>query len=180
MKKMIAILTLSAAMLAGIFAQQPSEMKKGFKSGPEFAGGDCPQMGRMNKGMNHKMEKRGCGDDFVGRAFGHKMVEQLDLNNDQLDKIHKLKVKYDRADVDLNADVKKLRIDKREAMKEMKFDDAKKITENISKAALKIKLAKIDEMKEINDVLTKEQKEKLKELHGGAGRMNHKMMKHDK
>jgi Spy/CpxP family protein refolding chaperone len=179
MKKMIAVLTLTAAMLTGLLAQPAPEMKKGH--GPDLAGNDCPQMGSMHKGMGKGGECGMKGMDHGKDQFGPMMVQELDLSKDQLDKIHKIKVKFDRAGVDLKAEVDKLRIDKREAMKEMKYDEAKKVAQKMSDASLKIKFSKIDEMKELTEVLTPEQKAKFKDMHGsGHGMMKHKMMKKDK
>ncbi|MBN2858328.1 MAG: hypothetical protein JXN63_07995, partial [Candidatus Delongbacteria bacterium] len=114
--------------------------------------------------------------DRMGREnCGPAMMEQLDLSKDQAEKIHQIKMKYEKSDIDTKAGLKKLKIDKHEAMRNMNFDDAKKTVRQMSELKTKMQISKIDEMAEITKVLNKEQLEKFKELHGGQGFMKHNM-----
>jgi len=188
MKKLITALALTAALGLSIFAQPASApADKNFKPGfgPGMGMENCDGMGTMHKGMG-KMDRK-CGremknDDFGGRGqhFGPMMIENLDLSKDQMDKIHQIKIKYDKADIDLNAELKKLKIDKREAMMELNFDKAKEVTKKMADVRTKTQMGNIDEMSELTKVLSKEQLEKFKDMHKNPGMMKHKMMKKDK
>jgi len=183
MKKLITALALTAALGLSIFAQPASapadkNFKPGFGPGME----NCDGMGPMHKGMEGKRDRERCGDDFEGRGqhFGPMMIENLDLSKDQMDKIHQIKVKYDKADIDLSAELKKLKIDKHEAMMELNFDKAKEVTKKMAEVRTKSQMGNIDEMSELAKVLSKEQLEKFKEMHKNPGMMKHKMMNKDK
>lgn len=189
MKKLITALALTAALGLSIFAQPASApADKNFKPGfgPGMGMENCDGMGPMHKGMGGmegKRDRERCGgDDFEGRGqhFGPMMIENLDLSKEQMDKIHQIKVKFDKADIDLSAELKKLKIDKREAMMELNFDKAKEVTKKMAEVRTKTQMGNIDEMSELTKVLSKEQLEKFKDMHRNPGMMKHKMMNKDK
>lgn len=189
MKKLITALALTAALGLSIFAQPASApADKNFKPGfgPGMGMENCDGgMGPMHKGMGEmegKRDRERCGNDFEGRGqhFGPMMIENLDLSKEQMDKIHQIKVKFDKADIDLSAELKKLKIDKREAMMELNFDKAKEVTKKMAEVRTKTQMGNIDEMSELTKVLSKEQLEKFKDMHRNPGMMKHKMMNKDK
>lgn len=188
MKKLLATLALSAALILSLSAQEPAGKDfqpgcgKGFGPGHGMEMENCSGMGPMHKGMKGNRDKDGCDNDFEGRGqhFGPMMIENLDLSKEQMDKIHQIKVKYDKADIDLNAELKKLKIDKHEAMMELNFDKAKEVTKKMADVRTKTQLGNIDEMSELSKVLSKEQLDKFKDMHKNPGMSKHKMMKKDK
>ena len=93
------------------------------------------------------------------------MIEYLELNDEQVEKMHKIRVKFDKKEIDLKADQKKLRIDKNESMKDMDFAKARKVSKQMSEVTSKIQLMNIDQKEEMSKILTKEQNEKMKKAH---------------
>lgn len=105
------------------------------------------------------------------------MFDQVGLSKEQQEKIHQIKIKNQKSDIDTKAELKKLMIDKQEAMRELNFEKAKEATKKISDLKAKSQIANIDEKIEIFKVMTKDQIEKIKEFHKQPGMMKHKMMK---
>jgi len=179
MKKLLTTLILSGALLIAASAQEtsapPSTSKPGM--GPRFNMENCTGNGpgvmghKMGNDHNSRFKKDGMGKDHFGPA----MIEQLDLSKDQFEKIHQIKMKYEKNEIEIEADIKKSRIDRREAMRNMNFDEAKKIVKQMSEIRTKKNLSKIDEMAEITKLLSKEQLEKFKDLHSGLEFMKHNM-----
>ncbi|MDA3838597.1 MAG: Spy/CpxP family protein refolding chaperone [Candidatus Delongbacteria bacterium] len=163
MKKIITTLTLLTLLVAGSFAQTSAPVDKSFKHGIGQA--DHSEMGRRG-------ERREKGD----HKFGPRLKEMLNLTDQQVEKMHDIKIKYDKKEIDLNATSKKLRIDKKEAMKDMEFTKAKKITNELSDIRAKMQIMDIDQKQDISKLLNKEQIEKFKKLH----MMQNKMHKNDK
>jgi len=186
MKKLLTILSLISVLSLSVFAQDnDGPAGKNFKPGfgPGHGQENCNGMGPMQKGMKGNCGKDWQDDDFDGRRgnhFGPMIVEQLELSNEQIDQIHKIKIKYDKMDIDLKAELQKLRIDKHEAMTEMNFDKAKEVTKKMAEIRTKTQMGNIDEMIELTKVLTKEQQEKMKDFHKAPGMMKHKMMNKEK
>jgi Spy/CpxP family protein refolding chaperone len=179
MKKLLTTLILAGALLIAASAQEtstpPASAKPGMGPGfnPEKCTGNGPGvMGhKMGNDHNDRFQKGGMGKEPCGPA----MMEQLGLSKDQSEKIHQIKMKYEKNEIGMEADLKKLKIDKHEAMRNMNFEEAKKIVKQMSEIRSKKNLSKIDEMAEITKVLSKEQLEKFKELHSGQGFMKHNM-----
>jgi len=179
MKKLLTTLILAGALLIAASAQEistlPATSKPGM--GPGFNMENCTGNGpgvmghKMGNDHNSRFKKGGMGRENCGPA----MMEQLGLSKDQSEKIHQIKMKYEKNEIGMEADLKKLKIDKHEAMRNMNFEEAKKIVKQMSEIRSKKNLSKIDEMAEITKVLSKEQLEKFKELHSGQGFMKHNM-----
>ncbi|NOR46050.1 MAG: hypothetical protein GQ534_10745 [Candidatus Delongbacteria bacterium] len=148
MKKMITTLTLLTFIVVGSFAQ--------------VGGRDHHGMGKMN---GERREHRGEGFERGDHRFGPQMIEFLDLNDEQVEKMHKIKIKFDKKDIDVRAEQKKLRIDKGEAMKDMDFAKARKVTKQMSAVTANIQLMNIDQKEEMSKILNKEQIEKMKKAH---------------
>jgi NACalpha-BTF3-like transcription factor len=143
--------------------------------GPGFNSQDCPGMGGMHNKMKHGGEKKFDRDGMGNENFGPMMMEQLGLTLEQKEKIHQLKIKYEKNEIANNAELKTLRLDKREAMRNMNFENAKKVVKQMADVKTKIQISKIDEMNEITKVLDKGQLEKFREMHSNPGMMKHKM-----
>ena len=119
-------------------------------------------MGRMN---GNRGFHRGEGFGRGGVAFGPAMIEYLELNDDQIEKIYKIRLKYDKKEIDVRSEQKKLRIDKNEAMKDMDFAKARNVTKKMSEVTSKIQLMKIDQREEMSKILNKEQIKQMKKMH---------------
>lgn len=161
MKKMITTLTLLAFLAVGAYSQTSAPVDKGFKPGIGYP--DCPEMGRKDFSRNNHYR-----DGKFGKRdheFGPRMIEMLNLTDEQVEKMHKIKIKYDKMEIDVKAEQKKLGIDKKEAMKNMEFDKAKKITKQMSELRTKHQIMNIDQKEEFSKILNKEQIEKMKKFH---------------
>ncbi|MBN2789406.1 MAG: hypothetical protein JXR69_04400 [Candidatus Delongbacteria bacterium] len=165
MKKMITTLTLLAFLATGVFAQTSAPADKGFK--PGIGNPDCPQYEKFHENKDFGRKGFRKGGDFEGRGdgFGPRMIEMLELNDDQIEKMHKIKVEFDKKEIDLKATEKKLRIDKKEAMKDMDFSKARSITKEMSKTRTDLQILHIDEKEKMAMVLTKDQIAKMKKMH---------------
>lgn len=183
MKKLITTITL-LTLMALSFAQTdvPATKNEFVPAGPGSFGPYHPQMGRMDG--KRDFHKR---DGEFGRKdhdqFGPRMFEYLEMTDEQIEKFHDIKVKYDKMEIDVKADQKKLGIDKRESMKDMDFSKARKVTKEMAEVRTKLQLMKIDQKEELSKILTKEQLEKFKKMHlmrEGIGRKNNKVRKNNK
>lgn len=191
MKKLLTTLALITALGLSVFAQETTsapagtDCKEGFGPGQgmrmEMGQNKCGEMGNMHKGMKGMDKECGMGmgmdNDNDKCHFGPMMFEKLDLTKEQMDKIHQIKIKNEKLDIDSKAELKKLKIDKMEAMRSMNFDKAKEVIKKMSEIKTKSQIGNIDEMVEITKLLTKEQLDKMKDMHGNPGMMKHKMKK---
>ena len=164
MKKMITTLRLLTLMVVGSFAKEPVN-NNDFRPGLRNHDGQGQGNFHGRKDNRKKGSRRGEGFERGDHRFGPQMIEYLDLTDDQVEKMHKIRVKYDKKEIDLKADQKKLRIDKNEAMKDMDFAKARKATKDMSEAGTKVQLMKIDQKEEMIKILTKDQVEKMKKAH---------------
>jgi len=182
MKKLLTILTLTTALTIGLMAQETTQPKQDFKPGfgPAFNAGNCHGgMGGWNK-MNREGKDKFNRDGIGREHFGFRMMEELGLTSDQKEKIHQIRMKYEKNEIEQEAELKKLRIDKREAMRNMKYDDAKKVVKQMGEVKTKLQTSQIDEMSEITKVLNKEQQEKFKEFHNDHPGFGNKWKKMNK
>lgn len=161
MKKMLTTLTLLTFIVVGSFAQPTKIIEKDVEY--RMGNRDHHGMGKTHgeRRENHRRE----GLERRDHQFGPQMIEFLDLNDEQVEKMHKIKVKFDKKEIDIRAEQKKLRIDKGEAMKDMDFAKARKITKQMSAVTSKMQLMNIDQKEEMSKILTKEQVEKMKKAH---------------
>lgn len=110
---------------------------------------------------NHRRHNRmGQHNDHKQR---HNMIcEDLNLSPQQQTKIDALKSAHKKNLIDKRAQLKKLNIDKRDAMQKENFSQAKKINEQIGKIKTEISNMKIDHLESIYKELNAEQREQLK------------------
>ncbi|MCK5761164.1 MAG: hypothetical protein KAH33_07710 [Candidatus Delongbacteria bacterium] len=160
MKKMITTLTLLAFLVVGSFAQPTRIIEKEV----EYRIGDNDHYG-MGKRGRERGEHRDEKFERDEHRFGPQMIEFLNLNDEQVEKMHKIKVKFDKKEIDVRAEQKKLRIDKNEAMKDMDFTKARRVTKKMSEVTAKIQLMNIDQKEEISKILNREQIKKMKKFH---------------
>jgi len=165
MKKMITTLTLLTFLVVGAFAQEATNTNNDFRPGLRNQDGQGRGDSHRRNNNDRKGSRRGEGMERGDHRFGPQMIEYLDLSDEQVEKMHKIRVKFDKKEIDLKADQKKLRIDKNEAMKDMDFAKARKVTKDMSEARSKIQLMNIDQKEEMSKILTKEQVEKMKKAH---------------
>ncbi len=112
---------------------------------------------KANQDMRHEhkqmeMKKDNCAD----------LKEQLKLTPEQTSKMDKLRTEHQKEMIQLRADLKTKEIDKRQALKNEDYTAAKKIVSEIAKIEENIALKRIDQFKSMTDILTKEQKEIIK------------------
>ena len=178
MKKMITTLTLLTFLIVGSFAQVTKIIEKDVEY--RIGDRDFHGMGRMH---GERGDHRGEGFERGDHKFGPQMIEFLDLNDNQIEKMHKIKIKYDKKEIDVRGEQKKLRIDKNEAMKDMDFTKARKVTKAMSEVTTKIQLMKINQKEEMSKILNKEQIKKMKKAHfmrDKGGKKDAKKWKKDK
>ena len=146
------------------------------------------QSGNGHQGFGQKMHQRGghgpngpgfCGDGQMGQGMkgdrmGHllRMADQLELTDDQIDKIMKLKTDLQLQMVDVRAEMQKARIQ----LKSLRQDaDASESTifaaiDDLSKKQAEMRKMQYSHHQEVRSVLTPEQQEKAKELRFERGR----------
>ncbi|HOD54921.1 MAG TPA: Spy/CpxP family protein refolding chaperone [Candidatus Cloacimonadota bacterium] len=136
MKKIITLISLIALLAlvsTSLFAQKPNQ-----------------EMRHEHKQM--EMKKDNCAD----------LKDQLKLTTEQTSKMDKLRTEHQKEMIQLRADLKTKEIDKRQALKNEDYTAAKKIVSEIAKIEENIALKRIDQFKSMTDILTKEQKEIIK------------------
>lgn len=160
MKKIIVTL-LTVVMVAGALMAFPRGYAKGMGNN-----GQGYNRGNMNMPMHHppmrrdgKLRKLGRGSMMLRRIFS-----QLDLTDTQMDKLDKIRSKYKLQNIELRGKIKTLDFQKREAIKNHEYDNAKKIVGKVSDIRKTIAENRMDNIKELWNVLTDKQKEKADKL----------------
>ena len=129
-------------------------------------------------GEHHRM-KDGNRQERVYDGFD-KMCEELELTDKQIEQLEDLKISGKKDMIVASADLKLLEIDKKTAMKDKDFKQAKAVTEEIFKLKEQIAINKIDHQEKRWNILTPEQQEKADELRGERRPAKHKKMKRKK
>ncbi|MEA2096252.1 MAG: Spy/CpxP family protein refolding chaperone [Candidatus Cloacimonadota bacterium] len=131
--------------------------------------GDCRG---HNDGKHHPMRDRMFKDGghpgmMKGMHDGYQMMcEELDLTDKQKEQMEDLHIKNRKKMITERANLKLLDIDKRSAMKDKDFKQAKAVTKEIFKMKQDIAISRIDQQEERWNILTSEQKEKAEEMMG--------------
>lgn len=126
----------------------------------------------FNEGEGHpmkdKMFKDGDHPKMMQRMHdGYQMMcEELDLTDEQKEQMEDLRIKGKKSKIVANADLELLGIDKRGAMKDKNFKQAKDITKEIFKLKQQNAINQIEQQEQRWNILTPEQKEKAEELMG--------------
>jgi len=105
------------------------------------------------------------------------MCEELDLTDEQKDQMEDLRIKNRKEMITERANLELLDIDKKSAMKDKNFKQAKSVTKEIFKMKQDIAISRIDQQEERWNILTPEQQDKAEELKGEHHSPKHKMMK---
>lgn len=119
---------------------------------------DCE---RHQKGGMERMERGRNGHH--GERMMH-IMNQLDLTEDQQNKMEDLRVKNHKENITAKAQIETKEVDARVAMKDMNFKEMKKITSEIFELKEEMKLKNIDHMEKCWNILTAEQQEEAKKL----------------
>lgn len=140
--------------------------------------GDCrgikdgeghPMKGKMFKDGGHPGMMKGMHDGY------QMMCEELDLTDKQKEQMEDLHIKNKKEMITAKANLELLDIDKRSAMKDKNFKQAKAVTKKIFKMKQDIAISRIDQQEERWNILTPEQQEKADEM-----RSEHRSPKHKK
>ncbi len=116
------------------------------------------RMGQMEGRQGHHEMMRGDCLEMRSDIF-----DELELTDKQQTNIDEIRTENRKQMIKLDSEIKILRIDKNEAMRNNDFAEAKKINEKISKLRLKKNNARVTEKEAIWNELTKEQQEKLQD-----------------
>lgn len=122
--------------------------------------------GSMQKGMM-MMHK---GKDMMSK-YKHivyhlpKMKNKLGLSDEQVARLKKIKINFLKSQIDREAEIKKKELDLRELLdSEASVSDVRKVLKSIYDVKLDMKVSLYQTAKEMLSVLTKEQREKLKNM----------------
>ncbi len=154
MKKYLVLTALLALLAAPLLAHDAIPHSRGHM--PMMSQEQFPQ-GHF---MKHGPEGKG---QHVGFPFW--MAEELGLTDDQIEKIDDYQDGARKVAIDLKADIDKLQIDKKNAMDDGNYKEARKIVDQIflKKATLAKELITLKE--KISSVLTEDQNDMLNALH---------------
>jgi LTXXQ motif family protein len=152
MKKSYVII-IAILLLAGLLTAFEHGMEK------------CPE-GKL--GITEKFEKKQ-GDGMM------MMAEELELTSTQVETIHELQMENKKFMIRAKADIDILMLDKKAALKDKDFVEAKKITERIFQKKQQMALKRIDIQEDRWNILTEEQKLKAEELKMEKAHSSHKM-----
>jgi len=126
-------------------------------------------------GEHHRM-KDGNHQEKMHDGFD-KMCEELELTGKQIEQLEDLKINGKKDMIVASADLKLLEIDKKTAMKEKDFKQAKAVTEEIFKIKEQMAINKIEHQEKRWNILTSEQQEKAEELMKKHHSPKHKKLK---
>lgn len=136
---------------------------------------------------NHPMKMQ--QQNMKGEMGNHQaMMEKLNLTDDQKKQMQTIMTNHKKEMNTLKAELDNMQIDKQNYLRQQKFDDAKKITDQIKSKEAVLDKSRIDTHKQMWNMLTDDQKKIAKEhkigmmeFDGpGPQMMKHKEMKHDK
>jgi len=143
--------------------------------------GDCrgtkdgehhPMRDKMLKDGDHHSKMQGMHHD------GYLMMcEELDLTNEQKEQMEDLRIKNKKEMITVKASLELLEIDKRSAMKDKDFKQAKAVTKKIFEKKQDVAISRIEEHKQRWNILTPEQKEKAEEMRGEHRSPKRKILK---
>jgi Spy/CpxP family protein refolding chaperone len=95
-----------------------------------------------------------------------KMADKLELTDDQVDRIENLRYDMEMRGIDIKADLEKRRLELKKLMGEEEKDRKKILAQvtAVNEVEGDLSIVRVEGMLDINDVLTKEQREQLDEL----------------
>jgi len=164
MKKIVITLTLIATVLLLIADDQLSN-RNSFQEGDHDCnkmekeqGNDCREGDNHNCDFHQEFRKRGEG------MFGREFFENINLTDDQKVKIETLRNEHQKKMIAFEAQVATLEIDKKTAVTNEKFQEARNLTTQIGKIHVDMENEKLTLHEKIMNMLNDEQKAKLKEM----------------
>jgi len=162
MKKIIITLVMLVLVIGMVSAQE--EFTKQHHPCERYGEGQGKGRGEGHgKGFgkqHHGMMGKGMG----GPQFHEQMMEELDMTDDQKDKIREFQTDNKKLAIQKQSEIKILRIEIHEALRKQKFSEAKRITEKISDIEKDLAVNRIDMHEKHWKILTDDQKEKAKEM----------------
>ncbi len=155
MKKYVILVALIALMATPLIAQMQAnpQERQMYLQHEEKEKMQQPNIG-------HPMKKV-----YEPMGFPLWMADELGLREDQIDKIMDFQAASKKQVIDLKADIDKLEIDQKMALKDDDFKTARKIIDQIFDKKAEIAKEKINIKEKINSILTPDQIEKLKTMH---------------
>ena len=163
--KKIVITLLTVAMLTGMLMAFPRE--HGMRNNEfGYAKGNMEMKHHMGRGDFDRRIKR---DGMIRKGNRGAMMQriifsQLDLTDNQMDKLDKIRSKYRLKNIELQGKIKVLAFQKREAIKNHKYDAAKGFVNKMADIRKTIANNRMDNIKEQWNVLTADQKKKADKL----------------
>ena len=127
--------------------------------------GDCRG---SNDGENHPMrDKMNKDGGHRGMQDGYQMMcEELELTDAQKDQMEEFRISSKKEMIVAESDLKLLAIDKRIALRDKNFKQAKKLSGEISEIRQEIAEKRIEQQEQRWNILTPEQQKKADELRG--------------
>ena len=123
---------------------------------------DCdqhPMKGKMLKDGDHHNKMQGMHHD------GYQMMcEELDLTDEQKEQMEDLRINNKKEMITVKASLELLEIDKRSAMRDKDFKQAKAVTNKIFEKKQDVAISRIEQHEQRWNILTPEQKEKAEEM----------------
>jgi Spy/CpxP family protein refolding chaperone len=103
---------------------------------------------------------------FKRGDYGHRMIENLNLTDDQQTKVDDLRIKHQKEMIDLRSDLDKARLDVRELKNKKDFNrsDLLSLTEKMNNIKNKIALARTNHQMDVYELLDDKQKEEWKDF----------------
>jgi len=114
----------------------------------------------MSKGGDHSKMMQGKHDGF------QMMCEELELTDSQKEQMEELRITSKKEMITAESEIKLLEIDKKSALKDKNFKQAKKIVGDIFEIKQEMAENRIEQHEQRWNILTPEQKEKAEELKG--------------
>lgn len=146
-KTVLIVLTL---LVISVLAAQGMQQRRNMDCEKHQKGG----MERMERGRN----------GHHGGMMMMRIMNQLELTEDQKDKLEDLRVTNQKSNIAAKAEIDAKEVDANVAKKDMNFKNMKKITSEIADLKEKMKLKNIDHMEKCWNILTTEQQEEAKKL----------------
>ena len=108
------------------------------------------------------------GPGYMKGLASGKMAEKLDLTEDQQAKIEDLRYENQKKKIDLQADMRKTQLEMKHEMQKDNVDREKvmKLVEESGELKIQLRKAQVQQMLDVKDVLTPEQREEAKEMMG--------------
>lgn len=174
MKKILIITVLMLAITGLLVAQMHQGKGNEQGNGPMMNKADnhCAQMDAKKSDCNGNCDKKGSMQGHPRMQKGHgPMMDQpmmfpkeINLTAAQKEQLEKMHVDMKKRMNSMQAEMKNLQIDERNATKNEKWDEAKKIAEQINAKRTEMHKARIDMMSRTMSILTAEQKAQLKKI----------------